>query len=239
MNNFFQHYVFFTLALMFCLPGILIWATRPELRRVIIRIIPLALPFACTEFLFYPSYWEPNFLFDLGNRIGFGIEDIIFVAGLASFTSTVYAFVLNRNYKSTEKTTLSACALRALGLFVFSALLFLGFIITGVSVIYATCIVMIAATSAMLLKRANLAAPALIGGCLSAATYFILCLAAEKLMPGLFKNIWHTDKFLNIFIVAVPLEEILYGFSAGLVGTVFYPYVFGRKFISRTARKDV
>ena len=58
-------------------------------------------------------------------------------------------------------------------------------------------------------------------------------------MPGLFKNIWHTEKFLNIFIAGVPLEELLYGFSSGFVATAFYPYVFGRRFIHRTANEAV
>ena len=76
----------------------LIWAARPDLRRVIACVMPFSLPFACTEFLFYPSYWEPAFLFDLGRRMGFGIEDIIFVTGLAAFTTTAYACGFNRAY---------------------------------------------------------------------------------------------------------------------------------------------
>jgi hypothetical protein len=94
---------------------------------------------------------------------------------------------------------------------------------------------MAAAALAMFRQRPDLIAPALLGGCISAATYFLLCLAAAALMPGLFKNIWHTEKFLNIFIAGVPLEELLYGYSSGFVATAFYPYVFSRRFIHRTA----
>lgn len=235
MITFFQHYNFFTLTLLFCLPGIMIWAWRPDLRRVIVRVIPFALPFACTEFLFYPSYWEPNFLFDLGNRIGFGIEDFIFVSALAAFTSTIYAFVINHSYTPSGKSGTFACALRALSLFVFAGLFFTGEIIAGVSVIYAAYLVMIVCACIMLTLRRDLTIPTLLGACLCTAIYFLLSLIAEKIMPGLFKNTWHTHNFLNIFIAGVPLDELLYGFSTGLVGTAFYPYVFSRKF---TARKS-
>ena len=86
----------------------------------------------------------------------------------------------------------------------------------GIPVIYSSCLAMAAAALAMLWQRPDLIAPALLGGCISAATYFMLCLAAGALMPGIFRNIWHTEKFLHIFIAGVPLEELLYGFLFGL-----------------------
>jgi len=239
MTAFFLHYNFLTLALLFALPGAVIWLVRHDLRRTIICVVPFALPFAFTEFLFYPSYWEPNFLFDLGQRIGFGIEDFIFVCGLAAFSSTAYAFAFNRRYKPTDHAGLIFSALRALGLFVFSGLLFLGAIIAGVAVIYAACFVMVANACVILALRRDLAIPALLGSCLSTAIYFLLSLAAEKLLPGLFKNVWHTKDFLNIFIAGVPVEELLYGFSAGFIGTIFYPYVFGRRFIHHIANEGL
>ncbi len=235
MTDFFRHYNFFTLALLFALPGLLIWIARSDLHRVIVCVIAFALPFACTEFLFYPTYWEPFFLFDLGRRIGFGIEDIIFVAGLSAFTSTAYAFTCNRNYSPSDNNKLKHCVLRALGIFCFAGILLLSTLTVGIAAIYSTCLVMIAAASVMIWQRPDLTLPALFGGCFSAATYFILCLAAEKIIPGIFKNIWHTDKFLNIFIVGVPVEELIYGFSSGFIATAFYPYVFGSQFTLRKA----
>jgi hypothetical protein len=235
MLQFFQTWNFLTLALLFALPGILIGAARPDLRRVIACVLPFSLPFACTEFLFYPSYWEPAFLFDLGRRIGFGIEDIIFVTGLAAFTTTAYACGFNRSYGPHGSNSPRACCLRALGLFGLTGALLLLLLAFGMPILYGSCLAMAAAALAMLLQRPDLTAPALLGGGISAAVYFILCLAAGALMPGLFKNIWHTEKFLNIFIAGVPLEELLYGYSSGFVATAFYPYVFSRRFIHRTA----
>jgi hypothetical protein len=239
MTDFFLHYNFLTLTLLFAVPGILTGIARPDLRRTIASVIPCALPFACTEFLFYPSYWEPAFLFDLGRHIGFGIEDIMFVAGLAAFTSTAYAAVCNRTYAPRADAGHLPCVLRAAILFVLAGTLLLVTLAVGIAAIYGTCLVMTAVAYAIIRQRPDLRAPALLGGGLSAAVYFLLCLAADALMPGLFKNIWHADKFLNIFIAGVPVEELLYGFSAGFAATPFYPFVFGRRFIRRTANEVV
>jgi hypothetical protein len=237
MKDFFLHYNFLTLTLLFAVPGILTGIARPDLRRTIASVIPCALPFACTEFLFYPSYWEPAFLFDLGRRIGFGVEDIIFVAGLAAFTSTAYAAAFNRTYAPLTDTGLRASVFRAAVLFALAGALLLVTLAVGITSIYGTCLVMTAAACTIIRQRPDLRFPTLLGGCLSAAVYFLLCLAADFLMPGLFKNMWHTDKLLNIFIAGVPLEELLYGFSAGFVATPFYPFVFGRRFIRRAANE--
>jgi hypothetical protein len=237
MTNFLLQYNFLTLSLLFALPGMLIWAVRPDMRRAIFSMIPFSLPFACTEFLFYPGYWEPAFLLDLGRRIGFGIEDIIFVSGLAAFATTAYACACNRTYAPFSATTVLSSGLRALWLFGITGGLLLAMLGGGIPVIYGACLAMAAAAFAMLWLRPDLTTPALLGGSISAAAYFMLCLAAEALIPGLFRNIWHAEKFLNIFIAGVPLEELLYGYSSGLVATAFYPYVFSRRFIRRTANE--
>jgi len=234
MMDFVQHYNFLTLSLVFTLPGATIWLLRPDLRRIIVTVSAFALPFACTEFLFYPDYWKPNFLFDLGTRIGFGIEDIIFICGVAAFTSTLYAFVFNRGYKPALQPGFFFSIVRVLGIFIFSGLIFFGAIIAGVAVIYATFLVMAASACSMMAMRRDLVLPSLLGAVLTTVLYFILCITAEKIIPGLFITAWHTQNFLNIFIAGVPAEELLYGFFAGLIGTAFYPYVFSRQFTKRT-----
>jgi hypothetical protein len=36
--------------------------------------------------------------------------------------------------------------------------------------------------------------------------------------------------FSNIRVIGIPLEELLYGFGAGVAATAFYPYTFHRRF---------
>ncbi|XXY44772.1 lycopene cyclase domain-containing protein [Sorangium sp. So ce269] len=87
---------FLLLSLLFLLPGGVIWLARPDLRSLMKRMALASMPFAATERLFYPEYWTPKFLFDLADRIGFGVEDVLFLAGLSAFSSTAYAVVFRR-----------------------------------------------------------------------------------------------------------------------------------------------
>jgi hypothetical protein len=91
-------YHFLILCSLLLVPGAVIFAARHDLRRPILTMGACSLPFAFTEFLFYPTYWEPEFLFNLANKIGFGVEDFLFVFGLAAFSSTAYAFCFKRRF---------------------------------------------------------------------------------------------------------------------------------------------
>lgn len=224
-------YNFLILVLLFLVPGIVIYGVRKDLRPVIRTMSLCSLPFAFTEFLFYPSYWEPVFLFDLGKKIGFGIEDFLFVIGLASFTSTVYAFILNLKYKDFGSSHKSII-MKRLGLVLgMSLLLIVVFVLLNISMIYGSFLVMLLITGFICLKRSDLALPGFFGGVFSLLLYTFLCIGFGLLIPGVFQLTWHTERFMNIFILGIPVEEMMYGFAAGTVATVFYPYVFNKKFV--------
>lgn len=227
------YYNFLVLSILFSVPGSIIWFLRPDLRPVIRRVVPLSLPFALTEFLFYPQYWEPRFLFNLGARIGFGVEDFIFVAGLAAFTTTAYAFTFRLYYFQKTRiktvTVMGRCGIVLCAAFALTGAM----VLVEVPMIYGACAIMIMITSVILCLRRDLALPAFTGALLSMLAYYGICLVCMLLMPGLFRTTWHTERFLSIFICGVPLEELLYGFSAGFCATVFYPFVFGQVFTDR------
>jgi hypothetical protein len=228
-----MYYNFLILAILFSVPGIIIGVARPDLRQVIMRVVPFALPFALTEFLFYPDYWEPRFLFNLGARIGFGIEDFIFVAGLAAFTTTAYAAVCGRSYRQQERITNAAVAGRCGSVLLAAFALAGAAVLLEIPMIYGACAIMMILGFAILVLRRDLGLPSVAGGLLSMGTYYLICLCCMLLMPGLFRYVWHTERFLNIFIGGVPLEELAYGFSAGFCATGFYPFVFAQMFTDR------
>jgi hypothetical protein len=59
-----------------------------------------------------------------------------------------------------------------------------------------------------------------------------LCLLLSLIYPEIFHVTWHTEKFLNIFIFGIPVEEILYGYAAGMIATLFYPFATGTRMSS-------
>lgn len=97
---------------------------------------------------------------------------------------------------------------------------------------------MLAAGLAAAAWRRDLLLPACIGAALAAAVYFAVCVLASLVMPGIFQGVWHTEKFIGMFVAGVPVEELLYGWAAGFAATAFYPCVFGLRFVRRNAERS-
>lgn len=228
---------FLVLSLLFLAPGVVIFALRADLRRVIAVVALCSIPFAFTEFLFYPSYWEPTFLFDLADRIGFGIEDLLFVVGLGAFSSTAYAFFTGARFVAIDGAhlTLGAVARRAAPVLGVTFALTAAVALVGVPMIYGAFGIMLAVSAVICLLRRDLALPSLLGGLLSMLVYSGLCLAFAALLPGVFELAWHTEQFLDRSVLGIPVEELMYGFAAGVAATAFYPYVTNQRLRRRPA----
>jgi hypothetical protein len=225
-------YNFLVLCALFALPAALIAVLRPDLRKILKLTVPASVPFAATEFLFYPSYWRPKFLFDLADRIGFGIEDVLFVTSLGALTSTLYPFAARRTAEPPRAPAPRPSLVRRAAIPLVAALVATAILhVLGVPMIYGSCVIMAGVTAAILSARRDLIAPALVGAVLTTLVYGGLCLAFAAIIPGIFDLAWNTDKFSNVFVLGVPLEELLYAASTGSVGTVFYPYVTGASFV--------
>ena len=225
-----MYYNFLIIAILFSLPGIVIWLCRKDLRVAIRRIVPLSLPFALTESFFFPDYWEPRFLFDLGPRIGFGIEDFIFVAGLAAFATTTYAFFNKKCYVPLEGYNIKVFIKRCVILFGMTLFLIAASTLLNIPMIYGSCAIMVLVTGTFMVQRRDLIVPACLGAVYTTALYYTISLLCLLPMPDLFHTVWHTEHFLNIMIGPVPLEELLYGCTAGFCATFVYPYLFGVAF---------
>jgi hypothetical protein len=212
-------------------PALAIAVLRPDLRKVLKVTVPASLPFAATEFLFYPSYWRPKFLFDLADRIGFGIEDVLFVAALGALTSTVYPFAARRAIEPAPATQRPDLVPRALALLGVALLATAALHWAGVRMIYGACLILVLVTFAMITRRRDLALPSLAGALLTCVVYGGLCLVFAAILPGVFDLAWNTARFSNVFVAGIPLEELLYATSTGFAGTAFYPFVTGARFV--------
>ena len=218
-------YDFFVLSLLIWIPGLVILCIRPDLRRLAITLCGFSLPFAFTETLFYPHYWEPSFIANLGERLGFGLEDFLFVTGLAAYTSTAYAVIHKKklDHRPTNWRLASGLGLVAAGM--------LGILVAlNVPILYTTFLVTGGLTVAMVIRRNDLLAPALLGGLWSTVIYLGVCLAFGEIFPGSFQTTWHTEHYIYRFLWGVPVEELLYGMFCGAAGTVFYPFISGARF---------
>jgi hypothetical protein len=221
-------YEFLVLSLLFLVPGGLIWLGRPDLRGLMKRAVLFSLPFATTEWLFYPEYWAPRFLFDLADRIGFGIEDVLFVAGLGAFASTAYAVAFRREVVPRGGAVRPLPrAVGAMGAVLGGAALLRW---AGVPILYASVVSMGVCAASLWSVRPDLLGPGLLGGLVSALIYLVLCLLFARLVPGVFERTWRPSLLLPGRFLGVPLDELLYGWGAGVAATVLPAWAFGLGF---------
>lgn len=225
-------YDFLVLSLRFWIPGLGAYLTCPDLRLAIRRSALCSLPFAFTEFLFYPDYWTPNFLFDLGDRLGFGIEDFLFVSALAAGAVSIYGILCARTY-APQETHVPPWARTKRITSVFAAVLVLVVLarLLSVPMIYGCIMVMALLSASIMAIRRDLVSPGVISGFGLAACYWMLARIYAWLYPGVFVDIWHTHGLINVFVFGVPVEELLYGAASGVAAVVVYAYAFGERFV--------
>lgn len=223
-------YPFLVLSLLFALPGALIFALRPDLRPMMGLMALSSLPFALTESLFYPTYWEPRFLWDLVHTLGFGLEDLLFVVGLSALTSSCYAFASRKKFVSLPRARPGPLWREALRILALTFAMVAALALLGVPMIYGSCLIMVVMAAGMLWRRRDLIWPSLSGALLTTLVYTGLCLVLQALIPQVFLLSWHTEHFLHLFVWGVPVEELLYASTSGLVATAFYPYVAHKAF---------
>lgn len=231
-----MEYHFLILSLLFAIPGAIIYLCRRDLRIVIRRLMLCSIPFAFTEFLFYPDYWEPKFLFDLAAKIGFGIEDFIFVMGLAAFSGTGYAMVYRQTFQSEKTVTFKQIAFRISMLSLIAAASMVIQTALSIPIIYGAIITMVAISLGVILVRLDLLVPSVLGGVISVGIYLTLCRIILLFIPELFETNWKLDAYSAMYILGVPLEELLYGFAAGCLACIFYPFVFSCRYVTH---KDI
>lgn len=217
-------YEFLVMALLFLVPGAVFWLVRADLRGLMRRAVLASLPFAATEWLFYPEYWTPRFLFGLADRIGFGVEDVLFVAGLGAFSSCAYAVAFRRTVVPRGQGTRPWR--RAVG-GIAAMLALTGLLLAvGVPILYAAVAAMGVCTLMVLVGRPDLVLPSLLGAGVSCVIYLGLCLLFAWLVPGVFERTWRPSLLLPGRFLGVPWDELLYGAGAGLVATAFPAWAF-------------
>lgn len=228
-------YEFLVLSCLFLVPGLVIGLVREDLRWLMKRAMVLSLPFAATEWLFYPAYWTPRFLFNLADHLGFGLEDVLFVAGLGAFCSTAYAVVFRRAVVPGSETARPwVRALGAIGLMLGGAGLL---VVGGVPILYASVGAMVVGTGAVLWVRPDLRLPSLGGALASMLIYLVLSLVFEGLVPGVYARTWRPSLLLHGHVLGVPLDELLYGWGAGLAATAFPAWALGLRFVPYPGRR--
>jgi hypothetical protein len=184
----------------------------------------IAAPLALTSLLFVPEYWTPPSLFDLDQRIRVGIEDFLWAAGVGGIASVVGEFFLREKLgvirQSRHKRHYAPFVLVVL---VFVALYF------GLHWKTMNATIVSFAFGALVLGylRRDLVPLMLTSAVSFTVLYFVLFLCVLSLYPEFVKRYYTHQNLLGIYLVGVPIEELLFAATGGAIWSVAYEYVFG------------
>jgi len=181
--------------------------------------------FGLTEPMFVPEYWNPPSLFELAQRTGFDIESFIFSFAIGGLAAVLYNILLHKRLEAFSLAERRESRHRwhrwalSVPFVIFPALYFLPW-----NPIYAGIAAMVSGAIAAVLCRPDLKANTLLGGVLFLGLYAIFLLGLKWSAPGYIEQVWNLRALSGVLVYGLPLEELLFGFSFGLVWTGIYEH---------------
>jgi hypothetical protein len=184
----------------------------------------IAAHLALTSFLFVPQYWTPPSLFDLDEKIRVGLEDFLWAAAVGGIAAVVGELFLRDRLAALRKSRHK----RHYGPFVLIVVIFgvLGLWHPHKTMNNTTISFAIAALVLAYLRR-DLIPLMVIGTVVFTVLYFVLFLCVLALYPQFVQRYYNLPNLLGIFVVGVPIEELLFAATGGAIWSVAYEYVFG------------
>ena len=217
-----------TFSLMFMAAWAVIFISRPRVRREMLVVSLLTMPFALSEPVFVPRYWSPPSLFNLAATTGFDIESFIFCFAIGGIGSVLYEALTGMVHKqgkanpSPVANALHAAAILS-PLITFNALELLA----GMNPIYSASISMLLAAVLSLIFRPDLVKETFAGGAVFTGMYFIFFLLFTALYPGIVERVWNLPALSGILVVGIPAEELMFAFCFGSLWSGAYENVTG------------
>ncbi len=203
---------------------LIIFALKKKLRKEMIYVSLFTMLFGLTEPLFVPVYWNPPSLFNLASKTGFDIESFIFSFAVGGIGAVLYnAFFQVRQLKM-KKHEMKKHRFHKLALFS-PAIIFMPLIFTNLNPIYTASIAMLIGGVATMLCRPDLKKNLFFGGILFLALYFIFFFGINLAYPGFVAWVWNLSAISGILILGVPLEELIFAFTFGLLWAGIYEHM--------------
>ncbi len=227
------HYVWLIWSSAFLLPWGLLYALFPQHRVAMWRSSVIMAPFGLTEPLFVPEYWNPPSLFELAQRTGFDIESFIFSFAIGGIAAVLYNIIRHKRMEVLPEEERRhwrhhwhQWALAA-PFVLFPILYFLPW-----NPIHAGIAAMVLGAIAVVFCRPDLTSNTLVGGILFLALYTVFLLGLKWSAPGYIEQVWNFSALTGVRVYGLPLEELLFGFSFGLMWTGIYEHFMWKRSVA-------
>ena len=204
---------------------IIIFLIRKNIRKEMFLVSLFTMPFGLTEPLFVPEYWNPPSLFNLAANTGFDIESLIFSFAIGGIGSVIYEAFFKARHKKMSKVEIKRHKFHLLALFSPIIVFLILYSLTELNPIYSASISMFIGGIAAILCRPDLLKKTFAGGILFLIMYFIFFLLFNLIYPYAVENFWNLKVISGILLLNIPIEELMFAFTFGMMWSGVYEHV--------------
>lgn len=228
-----MQYVWLIWSLFFLMFWIILYLSKPLFRKEMMLISLSTMLLGLTEPLFVPEYWSPQTLFNLAQRTGFDIESLIFTFAIGGTGSVLYRIIYKRNVAKMENADMKHSRHKYHTYILTSPIpIFLALaVFTELNHIYCGIIAMFAGALLTLYCRPDLKWNIWIGGLLFLLYYFIFFISLIAVFPDYVIHVWDLKALTGILIFGIPLEELMFALSFGMLWSSLYEHILWYKII--------
>jgi hypothetical protein len=221
------HFAYFLLDLCLLPIWFVLFVHRKDLRHKIMLLgLLIGIVAMITEFWYTQDYWHPLTLL----KMPFSIEDFLFGFFIGGISSVFYEELFGKRF-SNRHTRSHHWALLFIIFFGISELVLnLLFYYFRVNSIYSSFVAFAMFAFGVIYFRRDLITDAIISGLLCGLVLLGSYLVLLNVYPGLFIKMWYLNNLSGIFIGKIPIEEILWAFSWGMIAGPMYEFYAGLKF---------
>lgn len=219
-------YLFADLAIGFPL-WLILFVVRKDLRHKMLAFgLMGAIAGPISEIFYLRDYWHPLTI----TRTPIGIEDVLFGFFAGGVGSVLYEELFGKRFakrhRRTEHWIFFVFPIAAVCLFAFNRL----FPLYRINSIYASAIAFFVTTLVIIYVRKDLLVDALVSGLLAGSIFFFGYLFLLVFFPQIFAKMWLLHNISGITVSRIPIEELLWAFTYGLMAGPLYECYAGLAF---------
>lgn len=217
-------YPYLVWSVMLGMIWLIFYFLRKDLRHEMLISTILFLPFGLTEPLFVPQYWDPVVLFKLFGL--FDVESIMHTAFLGGISSVIYKEFFGFRLRKFKRGKWHAVKIM-LSMFIIVPAMVVVWWFTELSVLRFSFIIIVAMTPYFYYVRKDLIKESLLSGA-AFMVFYILSLLFIDYFMGSFLAQWNPQGTVG-YVLGIPVEEFIYAFLFGMIGSVLYEEATNRK----------
>ncbi|MBI4150541.1 hypothetical protein HY492_00270, partial [Candidatus Woesearchaeota archaeon] len=172
-----------------------------------------------------PEYWTPSTLFNLGLQYRVDIESFLLMFVLGGLAGGLYEIIVKQRFRVKGVCCAKYCLCYTPLLFAIAGLAIFARAFPAWNIIYVSSFACLLGAVWAFFIHPQLRKHLVFGGIAFAAVYWISLALTDAIAPGWIATTWNMTALSGITLLRVPIEELLFGLSFGMLWTSLYEEV--------------